>query len=260
MLALKLLPRGPNYTKENLGRMKHEYFVGREMNHENIIRTFDFGSGREGTFLVMELFQVRNLKQWLNIGVEQIAHLTEEIIHRAAEGLAQIHKQGWIHCDIKPDNLLVSDDGQVKLIDFSLAQRRRGRWGRWFSGRSKIQGTKSYMAPEQIRGRAVDERSDIYSLGCVVHEMVSGKPPFTGTNANELLTKHLRSIPPSLEAINKNVHSQFSQFVTRLMAKDPRQRPPTMEDLLAELKGTRIFQRRPTPPSKDAVDESRSKE
>ena len=108
-----------------------------------------------------------------------------------------LHEQGWIHRDIKPDNFLVNEEGDVKLIDFALAARERKGLGKLF-GRTKVQGTRSYMAPEQIRGKGLDARTDIYSFGCMLYELVSGRLPFTGVSPEELLRKHLYAPIPVL--------------------------------------------------------------
>lgn len=247
-LALKLLRRGPHYTREQIGFLKHEYLVGQRIEHPRIIRIEDFATSDDGCYLVMELYPHPNLKQQIQLGADRLAYLAERIIRDAAEALHYVHQQGWVHCDIKPDNFLVSDEGHVKLIDFSLAQRRKGRLGRLLSGRAKVQGTKSYMSPEQIRGQAIDAWSDMYSFGCVVHELLGGKVPFTGVNANDLLTKHLRSRPPTLESVNQNITREFSDLVGRMIAKDPARRPESMQALLDELDRTTIFRRRPVPP------------
>lgn len=140
----------------------------------------------------------------------------------------------------------MGDDGQVKLIDFALAKRRRGGLARWFSPRTRLQqGTKSYMSPEQIRGLSLDERSDLYSFACTLHELLAGKPPFTGTNVNDLLTKHLKSQPPSLEALNPNIVPAFAQLIRRAMAKDPKARPKSVDDFLTEFRIMRVFRTTP---------------
>ena len=119
----------------------------------------------------MELFAAPNLKQWINQGSRGArAAWPASSSAKAAEGLAYFHSQGWIHRDIKPDNFLMNPKGDVKLIDFALAVRRKGGLARLFAGKTKVQGTRSYMSPEQIRGQPLDERADIYSFGCMVYE------------------------------------------------------------------------------------------
>jgi serine/threonine protein kinase len=114
--------------------------------------------------------------------------------------------RGLIHCDIKPDNYLINEAGNIKLIDFAIAEQKKGFFGRLLSGKkSSIAGTRSYMSPEQIRGEALDHRADIYSFGCLAYELATGKLPFTGSTTNELLNKHLSSKVPPLETHNKNV-------------------------------------------------------
>lgn len=247
-LAMKLLWPGRHHTRELIGQLKHEYAVGRALDHPNVIRTLEFVSTPEGTYLIMELFRAPNLKQWIQQGVERIAYLAEDIIHAAAEGLRYVHDAGWVHRDVKPDNYLVSDAGQVKLIDFNLARKRRGGLARMFAG-SKVQGTQSYMSPEQIRGKHVDERSDLYSLGCVVHELISGKPPFTGITTQELLGKHLKARPPSLLPVAPNVHPSFARLVQQMLAKTPQERPASMAAFLDELAELTVFRTRPEPPA-----------
>ena len=111
-----------------------------------------------------------------------------------------------------------------------------------------MQGTQSYIPPEQIRGLAVDHRADIYSFGCLVHECVTGKPPFTASSSNELLNKHLRTKPPSLTVGNQNIEPGFADLVLRMLAKDPKDRPQSLDEFLREMNQQRIFRISPQPP------------
>jgi serine/threonine protein kinase len=246
--AMKLLPRGSKYDREQINALKHEYAVGRQLDHPNVIKLTEYGTAREGAYVLMELFKAPNLKQRIHEGKETYLHHMETIVRGSAAALGHLHHQGWVHRDVKPDNFLVDDDGATKLIDFNLAIRRQGLLKRLLPGRNKVQGTMSYMSPEQIRGLPVDARADVYSFGCMLHEMIAGKPPYTGVSVHDLLTKHLRSQPPSLEPLDGNVHTSFAKLVQRMIAKDPAQRPESMEALLDELLMAPIFRERPKPP------------
>jgi len=240
-LAIKLLSGDAAKNRDEVAFLKHESQVGKGLAHPHVIKIHEFASDRDAYYLAMELFAAPNVKQLINQGVEAIAPLAEGFIRKAAEGLSYLHGQGWIHRDVKPDNYLMKLDGDVKLIDFALAVRRKGGLARWFTGKSKIQGTRSYMSPEQIRGQPLDERADIYSFGCMVYEMLGGKPPYTGTSTNDLLNKHLRSPIPPLQAHNRNVTDDFCQLVRRTLAKKPEERPPSMADFLGEMRGVQVF-------------------
>jgi eukaryotic-like serine/threonine-protein kinase len=154
-----------------------------------------------------------------------------------------------VHRDIKPDNFLITDDLQMKLIDFALSRRQKKGIFRMIAPRTKVQGTRSYMAPEQIRGEPPDVRADIYGFGCMVHEMACGKPPFTGVSSNDLLNKHLRATPPALEALNQNVTPEFAQLVRKMMAKEPKARPQSMADFMSDFRALRPFKVPPKPPA-----------
>jgi serine/threonine protein kinase len=182
-------------------------------------------------------------------GAEELAPHVVKVITHASEGLAYFHKQGWIHRDIKPDNYLMKPNGDTKLIDFALAVKRRPAfWPRLPAKYHPVQGTRSYMSPEQIRGQRLDERADIYSFGCMLFELLAGKPPFTGESTQDLLNKHLRSAAPPVQAFNRNVTEQFGNLIRRLLSKLPQDRPKTMDDFLAEFRGTKVFVRDPPRP------------
>jgi serine/threonine protein kinase len=240
-LAIKLLAGEFARNREEVAFLKHERQVGHGLDHPCVIKIYDFGSDRDRVWLSMELFAAPNVKQWINQGIEALQPAVPGIIRKAAEGLAYLHSQGWIHRDVKPDNFLLNAAGDVKLIDFALAMRPKGGLARLFAGKSKIQGTRSYMSPEQIRGQPLDQRSDLYSFGCMIYELLGGKPPYTGTSTNELLNKHLRAPIPPLAAANRNVHEDFAELARTLLAKKPEDRPDSMADFLRELRGMKVF-------------------
>jgi len=247
--ALKVVP--PEYRKnsEQLTLLKIEKAVGVTLDHPRVIKVYDFVADRIHAYLIMDYFPAPNMKQLILSGMEDMMHLMPKAIEQACEGLSHLHSRGWVHRDIKPDNFLLNKDGDVKLIDFALAVKKKGALGRLLSLKSKIQGTRSYMSPEQIRGLPLDHRADIYSFGCTVHELLGGKPPYTGTNTNDLLTKHLRAGAPPLEAANRNVTPEFAALVKRMLAKEPAARPESMEQVLREVKAIRMFKTTPVAPA-----------
>ncbi len=240
-LAIKLLAGDAARDRDEIAFMKHELQVGRALDHPQVIKIYELGTDHGCVYLAMELFQAPNLKQWIHGGVETLAPMATECIHKAAEGLAYLHDQGWIHRDIKPDNYLMNSAGDVKLIDFALAVRRKGGLARMFAFKSKIQGTRSYMSPEQIRGQTLDERADIYSFACMVYELLGGKPPYTGNSTNDLLNKHLRSPIPPIQAANRNVTDDFAQLIRDMLAKKPEDRPQSMADFLSAARSMQVF-------------------
>jgi serine/threonine protein kinase len=247
--AMKWLPPGPKYTRSAVAELRHEYQVGKSLDHRAVIQTIDFDNTSNGAYLLLELFKVQNLKQQIIAGgYRKLMHRAREILTEAAAGLLHLHEQGWIHRDIKPDNFLLNEENVVKLIDFNLARKPAGAFGKLFGMKSKIQGTPSYMSPEQIRGQQLDVRADVYSFGCVVYEMLSGKTPFTANSPNELLQRHITSRPPDLTVVDKNITPEFSRYVQGMMAKSPKDRPSGMKDVLMDLKSQNMFYNKPQPP------------
>lgn len=254
--AMKWLPPGELHTREMVSVLRHEYAVGKSLDHPNIINVYEFNSTKAGSYVILELFRHPNVKQWIQTGLDHIHYMLKEVLINITTSLAHLHSKGWVHRDIKPDNFLMDENGQIRLIDFNLTQKQQTGLAKLFGGKSKVQGTHSYMAPEQIRGKGIDFHSDIYSLGCMIHELVCGKVPFTANSPNELLTKHLRSRPPSLTVGNPNITEGFAALVNKMLAKDPKDRVESMEQLSKELKVQRIFRTTPAKPAPKEGEES----
>lgn len=230
-VACKVVLEGFRKDKEEIEQLKNEAAVGAQMDDPNVIKVYEFINHRT-PFIVMQLFNARNLKQELREQPDSVAVNIPEYIRKCALGLEHMHRKGWLHCDVKPDNFLVDEQGTVKLIDFSIAKPLKQR--RKLFGKHAIQGTRSYMAPEQIRGKALTPAMDVYGFGCLLHEMFSGKPPFTGVSADELLMKHLRSTPPSLQALNKSVSDKMAALILKTLAKDPKKRHQSFGEFIKE--------------------------
>lgn len=254
--ALKVLREDFRTNKQEVGFLRCEYEVATTLTHPNIIQMHDFVTTGYAPFLVMELFSELNIKQALRRGPESIAFMLDKITVQCTEALYYMHSQGYVHCDIKPDNFLVSREGEVKLIDFTISQKVKTGLAKFFGGRTRsVQGTRSYMSPEQIRGKPLDARSDIYSFGCVLFELVTGKLPYTGSSPNELLNKHISAPIPSPLVANDNVSAEFAALIRKMMAKKPEERQQTMWDLLKTLRVTKIFKKPPRIPEKSIFDD-----
>jgi len=246
--ALKMLRSDVAKDRDEIKHLKHEWEVAKDLHHPNVIRIYDFSTQYHSPFLVLELFSALNLKQVLREGPEPLAYLADKIIQQTCHGLHYLHQRGWVHCDIKPDNMLVDDDGNVKVIDFTISQRSKRSLLSFLGMKQPIRGTRSYMSPEQIRGETLDGRSDIYSFGCVVFELLTGRPPFTGSSPNELLEKHLKSSVPTVLVHNKDVTKDCADLIRRMMGKKRETRPESMWEVLQEFRNIQIFSKKPQPP------------
>lgn len=254
--ALKVLREDFRKDRNELRQFKTEYEIAKSMSHPNVIQMFDLVVTGPAPYLVLELFSELNMKQALRSGPDAIAFMVDKIILQSAEGLYHMHSKGFVHCDVKPDNFLVSREGNVKLIDFTISRRIPKGISKLIGGKSKnIQGTRSYMAPEQIRGQRLDARADMYSFGCVMFELLTGKLPFTGESPNDLLNKHISAPIPTPITANDNVTPEFADLIRRAMAKKPEDRPETMWELIKLLRVTRIFRKQPRIPEHSVFDD-----
>lgn len=241
--ALKVLKDEHSTNKDEIGLLKHEFQVGHALHHPNVIEIYEFDVARGIPFLALEYFDSSNLKQWIRqeADSDNSREALPAIIRGSAEGLSYLHEQGWVHRDIKPDNFLVNQRLEVKLIDFAIAEKIKKGFARFLSSKPKVQGTRSYMSPEQIRGEQPDVRSDIYSYGCMLFELFCGRPPFTGGSPDELLQKHLKAPIPSVIANNSEVSPEFADLISRMMSKSPGDRPGTMREFLEQFETMRMI-------------------
>lgn len=243
-IALKILLRDYRKDQNEIRQLKHEALVGAELKNPHVIRIFGYHEDQGNPLLAMELSTARNLKQVLREQPELINANIGPVIRGAAQGLQHLHSKGWVHCDVKPDNFLADDEAHIKLIDFSIAVKaRKPKKGlaKLFSVKSKqAAGTRSYMAPEQIRREALDIRCDIYGLGCVIFELLAKRTPFSGNSPDDLLNRHLHQNPPSLEAVS-DASKEFAAMVKKMMAKDRDERYQDMHHFLSDLAKTEIY-------------------
>lgn len=253
--ALKILKQSSSNDKTEVALLKHEFNVAKDLSSPRVVKIIEYREESGRPFLVMELFSELNMKQALRRGPESLAFMLDKIVEQAAEGLYYLHTKNWIHLDVKPDNFLVSREGQVKLIDFTIAQKKKSGLGKLFHSAKVAKGTRSYMAPEQIRRKVCDERTDVYAFGCVLYELCTAKPPYTGDTPNDLLSKHLSASIPSPIVHNDNVTREFADLVKSMMAKKPDNRPSSMWEFLKVFRGLEIFKKRPRRPDISVFDD-----
>lgn len=251
--VLKILRQEHWGNKEEIGYLKHEYEVAHALEHPNIIRIHEFNTEGKIAYLVLDVFSVLNVKQAMRENVALVQRQAAKIAEQMARALASMHEKGWVHCDVKPDNFLLNEEGVIKLIDFTISRKAATGFFGKLMGKSKvIRGTRSYMSPEQIRGQPVDGRADIYSLGCVFYELLTNKPPYFGDNPNDLLQKHLTGNIPSAIVQNEDVTSEMNTLIRRMLAKKPEDRPQHLLDVVKELRSLKPLRVLPKLPEESA--------
>lgn len=242
-VAVKLLLPDFRQDREQIRVMQHELAIGRKLDHPRCLGAFEFRNSKDGAHLLMNLFPGDNLREAMQRDRVALLAKLGSIIRQACEGVAYVNSLGLLHLDVKPDNFIISADGDVKLIDFALTRTVPNAWERYFWQRRRqtIQGTRTYLSPEQIRKQPIDLRSDVYSFGCMLFHLAAGVVPFTGLSSNELLAKHLHAKPPNLLIENEDATPEFADLIRRMMAKRPEDRPKSLGELLPTLATMTFF-------------------
>ena len=246
-VALKVLPARADFDAERLRRFEQEARAAGLLNHPNILTVHDVGSDGGRPYLVCELLEGETLRERLGGGRLPAARAVE-IGLQVAHGLAAAHAKGIVHRDLKPENLFLTRDGRVKILDFGIAKLLAADSGAIDAFATApataigvVMGTAAYMSPEQVSGQAVDQRSDLFSFGVVLHEMLSGRAPFAGPTPVETMTAVLRADPPSLEPGSHGISSALVRVVDHCLEKSPDARFQSARDLafaLEALTGT----------------------
>ena len=243
--AMKLLLPEKAVISENRRLLYHEAHVGQKLAHQNIIRIVHISKDpKSPPYFVMEYFPAGSLKlRLVRKDLDFIKERAHSIFKQAATGLAYMNASGWVHRDIKPDNLLVNSAGELRIIDFALAQRiqKPNLFTKLFHRRGKAQGTRSYMSPEQIRDEVIDQRADVYSFGASAYELVTARPPFRGASNQDLLQKHIAEKPVSPQVHNPDVTDEFAALILRMLAKKREDRPRDFHEVLMKLRTLRVF-------------------
>src|SRR5271154_2018467 len=232
-VALKVLFPELSIDRTFVERFRREAQAAANLLHPHIVQVFDWGEDDGTYFIVMEFIDGRPLSSILRTAGPLHPDRAAEIAADVALALDYAHRHGVVHRDIKPGNVLITDEGQVKVTDFGIARAINTEESLTQTG--AVMGTATYFSPEQAEGIGVDSRSDIYSLGVVLFEMVTGRPPFLGDTPVAVASKHVRDHPPAPRELNPAIPPTFEAIILKAMAKDPAHRYATAEDLRADL-------------------------
>ncbi len=243
-VAIKILPANFSADPERLRRFDQEARAAGQLNHPNVLTVHDLGTHEGSPYLVTELIEGRTVRERLLAGPISVPDVVE-FAAQIARGLAAAHEKGIAHRDLKPENLLVTGDGRLKILDFGLAKLSLPHPAdcnitaaptiATATEPGVVMGTMNYMSPEQVRGRPADLRSDLFSFGTILHEMLTGRKAFQRETAAETMTSILRDEPAGLEAAGRKVPTALARLVRRCLEKAPEKRPSSARDLVVEL-------------------------
>jgi len=242
-VAIKILPADKVADPGRKQRFVQEAKAASALNHPNIVTIYDIRSQDGTDFIVMEHIKGRTLDQLIAAKGMRPARALEYAV-QIADAMAQAHGAGILHRDLKPSNIMVTDDGRAKLLDFGLAKLLEPTdsladaitlVARPLSKEGAVMGTAAYMSPEQAEGQKLDGRSDIFSFGSVLYEMVTGRRPFTADSQLSILTKILKEEPAPPRQLDTSIPPELEKLILRCLRKDPARRYQTMADLKVAL-------------------------
>jgi eukaryotic-like serine/threonine-protein kinase len=214
-------------------RFKREAEIGQELNHPGLVKTYG-GESRSRTYMVIEWVEGRLLRSILNqdekLPIDRATRLTLAI----CEALDYMHKHGVVHRDLKPENIMVDEQDRVKLIDFGIAMKEAAR-RLTYAGPSPLLGTPDYISPEQVKGQRGDQRSDIYALGIMFYEMLTGQTPYSGPNPLAVMNERLLADPKPARKLRPEITPQLQEILNRALEREPRHRYATASEMAWEL-------------------------
>src|SRR5438132_753872 len=243
-VAIKVLPAAFSADAERLRRFEQEAQAAGALNHPNILVIHHIGIHDGAPYIVSELLEGETLRERLGAHASSVPLPQRKAIDYALQitrGLAAAHEKGIVHRDIKPDNIFITDDGRVKILDFGIAKLTSASDGvpsqtevptrKVNTDPGTVMGTMGYMSPEQLKGQSADHRSDIFSFGAILYEMLSGKRAFRGDSMAETMSAILREDPPDLSETNKTVSPALERVVRHCLEKNPAERFHSARDL-----------------------------
>ncbi|MFC2166090.1 protein kinase [Acidobacteriota bacterium] len=240
-IALKLLKPEISSDSKAVERFRDEIRLARKIVHQNVGRMYDLGKAEGSYFITMEYVDGQDLKGLIRQSGQLAIGTTISIAKQICDGLVEAHRLGVIHRDLKPSNIMIDKDGQARIMDFGIARSLKGKG---ITGAGVIIGTPEYMSPEQVEGKDVDQRSDIYSLGTILFEMVTGRVPFEGDTPFTVGVKHKSEIPVDPREINAQVPEDLSRIILKCLEKDREARYQSAGEVSSEL--VRIAEGLPT--------------
>src|SRR5436305_5634330 len=236
-VAIKRIRSGTGVTPERRERFRREARMAAKLNHPAIVQIYDVLTEGDESYIVMEHVEGTNLRRLLDDGplpVEEVVALARDV----AEGLAEAHRQGIVHRDLKSENVLVTPEGRAKIADFGIAKRvLAGTDGDSLTADGRVLGTFRTMSPEQARGEAVDFRSDLFSLGVLLYEAMTGQSPFAAENELAMLSRIVRDRQTPVRKVRPEIPEELSVLVDHLLEKDPLRRPRSAREVAQALTG-----------------------
>ena len=231
-VALKLLKPEIASERRTIERFSNEIKYARKIIHKNVCRMFDLGEDRGTHFITMEYVSGEDLKSFLRRAAPLNTGRAVSLACEIAEGMAEAHKVPLVHRDLKPGNIMIDKEGHARIMDFGIAKSLSGKA---VTGEGTMIGTPEYMSPEQVEGKEVDRRADIYAFGVILFEMVTGRTPFEGDTPLAIAVKHKSEPAPAPRTINPQIPQDLNKLILRCLEKDKGKRYQTAEELLADL-------------------------
>src|SRR6266481_5821721 len=238
-VAIKVIPVSFAADTERLRRFEQEARAVAALNHPNILAIYDIGTREDAPFIISELLEGETLRGRLSSGVLPVRKAIEYAV-QMGQGLAAAHEKGIVHRDLKPENIFVTRDGRVKILDFGLAKltQPEGDHAETITHQTEagvVLGTVGYMSPEQVRGRPADHRSDLFSFGAILYEMLSGRRAFHGETSADTMSAILRGESPGLAETNRGISPGIEQLVRHCLEKNPEERFQSARDIAFDL-------------------------